>query len=167
MKRRLDDAGGKLEIRIADFESDNAAIRSVRFAVFVDEQRVPASIEMDDRDPHCIHVLAFLDGAAVATGRVDLSRSDGAAGEVGAKIGRVAVLRQARRRGVGAAVMHALHEIAAGHGASLAWCNAQVAAAAFYERLGYRVTSEPFDEAGIAHVRMQRAIDERARRGGE
>ena len=47
-----------LTVRIADFTADHAEIRGIRFAVFVDEQRVPESIEIDARDPHCIHLLA-------------------------------------------------------------------------------------------------------------
>ena len=150
VQRRPD--GSDLEVRIADFGADNAAIRRIRFAVFVDEQKVPKEIEIDDRDPACVHVLAYLDGEAVGTGRVDLAPEHGAAG----KIGRVAVLAGARRRGVGAAIMHALHRVATERGLVCVWCHAQVAAAPFYERLGYRAVGERFDEAGIEHVRMER-----------
>jgi predicted GNAT family N-acyltransferase len=132
--------------RVADYKTDYAAIRSIRFAVFVDEQRVPPELEMDDRDPVCSHLLGYDGATAVATGRIDLGY-DG-------KIGRVAVLPAHRRGGTGTALMAELHGLARRHGLASVWCNAQIVAAPFYERLGYRIASEPFDEAGIPHVRM-------------
>lgn len=142
-----------LTVRIADFAADEPALRRVRFEVFVDEQRVPAEIEMDERDPECVHVLALDDDVAVGTGRIDLER--------GGKVGRVAVVARVRRRGVGTAVMERLHGIAAAHGLASVWCHAQIAAAPFYERLGYRSFGPVFDEADIPHVRMERRVGDR------
>jgi predicted GNAT family N-acyltransferase len=140
-----------ITVRIADFEADNAALRAVRFTVFVDEQNVPEEIEIDDEDRRCIHVLALDDDLPVGTGRIDIAK-DG-------KIGRVAVLASHRRSGVGASIMQMLHAVAAESGLARCWCHAQVSAAPFYARLGYRVTSdEPFDEAGIPHVKMDCAL---------
>jgi predicted GNAT family N-acyltransferase len=137
-----------ISVRIADFDADNAALRAVRFTVFVDEQRVPEEIEIDDEDRRCIHVLALDNGVPVGTGRIDIA--------IDGKIGRVAVLASYRRTGVGAAIMRLLHAVAAENGLARCWCHAQVSAAPFYEKLGYRVTGdEPFDEAGIPHVRME------------
>jgi|SRR5690606_9801180 predicted GNAT family N-acyltransferase len=142
-----------VEVRDADYARDYAAIRAIRFAVFVDEQRVPASLEMDERDPHCRHVLAFVGDEPVATGRLDIARRG--------KIGRVAVLAAARRSGVGRAVMERLHALAAAHGLDAVWCHAQVTAAPFYERLGYAAVGDVFVEAGIDHVRMERRLGAR------
>lgn len=138
-------------VREADFEADYHAIRLIRLTVFVDEQRVPESLEMDDRDPECMHVLAFMNGRPVGTGRLDRA--------LGGKVGRVAVLAGARRLGVGRAIMEHLHTTAARLGLPTVWCNAQVSAVTFYERLGYRVTSGVFDEAGIDHMRMERPLE--------
>jgi predicted GNAT family N-acyltransferase len=138
-----------MHVRIADFDADQAAIRHIRFTVFVDEQHVPEDLEMDDRDPHCTHVLAFGDDdAAIGTGRID---RDG-------KIGRVAVVAAHRRRGVGAALMEQLHEIARRRELENVWCHAQISALPFYSRLGYRAAGEHFLEAGIEHVRMDRSL---------
>jgi predicted GNAT family N-acyltransferase len=139
-----------MQIRRADFARDEAAIRAVRFTVFVDEQRVPADIEMDDRDAHCVHLLAYDAEEPVGTGRIDIEK-DG-------KIGRLAVLSNARLLGVGTALMTELHAIARAHALRHVWCHAQVAAAPFYAKLGYRVSGAPFYEAGIEHVRMERAL---------
>jgi predicted GNAT family N-acyltransferase len=136
-----------VRVRLADYDADREQICRIRFTVFVYEQQVPEELEMDDDDPHCIHVLAFSDAEPVGTGRIDLT-NDG-------KIGRVAVLATQRGLGTGNAIMAALHAIAINHQLTEVWCNAQVSAQPFYEKLGYRVTSTlPFDEAGIPHVRM-------------
>jgi predicted GNAT family N-acyltransferase len=138
-----------LQIREADYESDRAVLMEIRFRVFVDEQHVPPSLETDDRDPFCVHLLAFENDQAVGTGRIDLDQ-DG-------RIGRVAVLASKRRQGIGAALMAGLHEIGKRNGLNKVWCNAQVSAVPFYKELGYRITGEAFYEAGIEHVRMERA----------
>ena len=140
-----------MQISEVDFAREHADIRRVRFTVFVDEQKVPAELEMDDRDGGCLHWLARdAAGAAVGTVRLDVEK-DG-------KVGRLAVLAEARRRGVGRALMEQLHTAARERGLAKVWCHAQTAAVPFYRRVGYRVISEPFDEAGIEHVTMERDL---------
>jgi predicted GNAT family N-acyltransferase len=137
-----------MNVSTADFERDYASIRSVRFAVFVDEQQIPPELEMDDRDAECDHWLATDErGEAIGTVRLDL----GARG----KVGRLAVLARERGRGVGRALMLSVHELARERGLPRVWCHAQISAAPFYQGLGYRIASEPFEEAGIQHVRME------------
>jgi predicted GNAT family N-acyltransferase len=139
-----------LLVRDADFTADFASIRHVRETVFIDEQRVPRELEFDERDPLCRHVLAFDGEAPVGTGRLDL--------DYGGKVGRVAVVAACRRSGVGAAVMERLHAIARGAHHPRLWCNAQLTAVPFYERLGYVCSGPTFLEAGIEHVRMEYAL---------
>ncbi|MEE8238082.1 MAG: GNAT family N-acetyltransferase [Gammaproteobacteria bacterium] len=140
-----------LTVRIADFTADHDELCSIRYAVFVDEQKVPQSLELDDRDPHCIHLLAHDDGEPVGTGRIDLA--------LAGKVGRVAVVASRRGQGVGKALMEYAHGIARDNALDKVWCNAQVSAVPFYENLGYRITSaEPFDEADIPHLRMEYAL---------
>lgn len=138
-----------MQVTLASFDADYTAIRRVRVTVFVEEQRVPLDLELDDRDRHCVHVLAYdAAGRPIGTGRIDI--------EAGGKIGRVAVLAEARGTGVGTALMESLHDIALRAALNSVWCNAQQSAVPFYAKLGYVVTTEPFFEAGIEHVRMQR-----------
>jgi predicted GNAT family N-acyltransferase len=136
-----------MHVRTADFDVDYADIRRLRVEVFVEEQGVPEELELDDRDAECTHVLAFDNtGAAVGTGRIDV---DG-------RIGRVAVIRAARRTGVGRAMMDLLHRVARERGLAEVWCHAQITAQRFYERLGYTQVGGVFLEAGIEHVEMRR-----------
>jgi len=90
--------GVRMRVTDAVFERDYTAIRGVRFAVFVDEQRIDPDLEMDDRDAHCEHVLAWnARDEVVGTGRIDFA--------AGGKVGRVAVLASERGSGVGTALM--------------------------------------------------------------
>jgi predicted GNAT family N-acyltransferase len=139
-----------LRVRDADFTADFASIRHVRETVFIDEQRVPRELEFDERDPLCRHVLVFDGEVPVGTGRLDL--------DYGGKVGRVAVVATHRRTGVGAALMQRLHDIAHEQHQAQLWCNAQLTAVPFYERLGYVQSGPTFVEAGIDHVRMEREL---------
>jgi predicted GNAT family N-acyltransferase len=140
-----------MRVREAELATDYDALRAIRFAVFVDEQHVPPELEMDERDAACRHFVVLDEaGAALATGRIDLDKAG--------KIGRVAVLAHARGRGIGTRLMGALHDAARAHGLASVWCNAQISAAPFYTKLGYRVVGDSFEEAGIEHVRMEREL---------
>lgn len=114
--------------------------------MFVVEQRVPEELEWDELDERAYHVLATSEaGDAVGTGRLNL---DG-------RIGRMAVLREWRGRGVGSAILQALLALAAKEGCTSVRLHAQVQALEFYRRFGFRATGPQFDEAGIPHRTME------------
>jgi predicted GNAT family N-acyltransferase len=118
----------------------------IRTTVFVEEQKVPAEMEIDDWDPQCVHALAFDDeGTAQGTGRL---LPDG-------HIGRMAVLTSARGAGVGSALLMALMEVARARGQREVQLSAQTHAVPFYERHGYVVCGAEYLDAGIAHVDMR------------
>lgn len=137
-------------VRSADYTADFASIRAIRTAVFIEEQRVDRELEFDDRDPLCLHLLALEGAEPIGTGRLDVA--------YGGKIGRLAVLAEHRRRGVGAALMEKLHALARARALPALWCHAQLSAVPFYERLGYRATGPVFVEADIDHVRMDLSL---------
>jgi predicted GNAT family N-acyltransferase len=132
-------------VRAARWPDDEGAIRTIREAVFVAEQGIPAALEWDGRDARCAQVLA-LDGQGnpVATARM---LPDG-------HIGRMAVLAPWRGQGVGAALLGALLRLASAQHLPSVRVHAQTRAADFYHRHGFRVVGEPFLEAGIPHVAM-------------
>jgi len=137
-------------VREADWQRDQAAIRSVRHAVFVIEQAIPAALEWDGLDRDCRHVLACRDaGGPVATGRL---MPDG-------RIGRMAVLPAWRRRGIGRAMLALLLQLAASRGLPNAYLHAQRAVAGFYRREGFQESGAPFEAAGIVHVEMTRPLN--------
>ena len=124
----------------------------MRFAVFVEEQGVPAEIELDEWDAASEHAIAAdAAGRPIATGRL---LPDG-------HVGRMAVLPNWRGRGVGAAVLEALLARAVARGMERAVLNAQTQAREFYARFGFTQVSDEFMEAGIPHVTMERRLGER------
>jgi len=123
-----------------------AQAEPVRRAVFVDEQKVPAEMELDEFDPPSLHALAFDgEGRVLGTGRL---LPDG-------HIGRMAVVRQARGTGVGSALLQALMRAARARGDREVVLSAQTHAVPFYERFGFVAEGEPYDDAGIPHRSMR------------
>lgn len=137
-------------VQEVDFREALAAIRKVRFTVFVDEQKVPAEIEMDEWDERSRHVLALRNGEPVGTGRL---LPDG-------HIGRVAVLKECRGTGVGQAIMRTLMEMGRRGGMRRIELSAQLQAFGFYEQLGFRKKGDVYWEAGIEHVAMELELSE-------
>ncbi len=133
-------------IRPVNWEASYDALHAVRHAVFVEEQKVREELEWDDIDERCYHVLAMsADGAPIGTGRL---LPDG-------HIGRMAVVREWRGKGVGSAILHALLDLARRDGFEVVKLNAQVHALGFYARHGFTVIGGEFMEAGIPHREMQ------------
>lgn len=126
----------------SDMQKDAAAIR---LTVFVDEQRVPLEEELDAADADCVHFVARDEtGRAVGCARL---LPDG-------HIGRVAVLKELRGRGVGRSLVQAAVAHARELGFKAVALNAQTQAQGFYTTLGFHTEGGIFSEAGIPHVRM-------------
>ena len=126
-----------------------AEAAALRFAVFVGEQNVPSGIELDDKDAECIHALAYDDaGRAIGTGRL---LPDG-------HIGRMAVIKEWRRQGVGAKLLEALIAEAGKRGHADVALSAQLQAAEFYRSHGFVAEGKVYEEAGILHQKMRKAL---------
>jgi len=121
----------------------------IRFAIFVDEQNVPAGIELDDMDEKSLHAIAFDEaGKAIGTGRL---LPEG-------RIGRMAVVKEWRRRGVGAELLEALIAEARRRGLPEVTLSAQLQAAEFYRAHGFVAEGKVYEEAGILHQAMRRSL---------
>lgn len=136
----------RLSIMLADWPEVREEAAAIRFAVFVEEQGVPAELELDAWDVQCLHALARdPSGRAVATGRL---LPDG-------HIGRMAVLREARAQGAGSLVLRTLMAAARTRGHADIVLSAQAHAIGFYARHGYLAEGELYDDCGIPHVDMR------------
>lgn len=142
--------------RTCETEADREAAMVIRFAVFVDEQRVPADEERDEYDAVAHHLLAeeTATGLAVGTARI-VDKGNGVA-----KIGRVAVRLPYRGVGVGNLLMLVALDVVRRAGHKTAMLDAQVPVIGFYERLGFVAEGPVFDDAGIPHRRMTLAVSE-------
>jgi len=131
-----------------DAEDD---LRRIRETVFIKEQFVPAALEWDGLDEGCVHVVARDEqGQAIGTARM---LEDGA-------IGRMAVLREWRNKGVGSALLQKLMEIARGRGQTEVKLAAQLQAMNFYKQHDFVAEGPTFMDADIPHRRMRRNLDD-------
>ncbi|HVI26733.1 MAG TPA: GNAT family N-acetyltransferase [Xanthomonadaceae bacterium] len=136
-------------VAVVDYADARPELHAVRETVFVREQQVPAELERDALDPACVHVLARDDaGRPIGTGRLTPER----------RIGRMAVLREWRGRGVGDAMLGELLHAARGRGWREVTLNAQTPAIDFYLRHGFTAFGPRFMEAGIEHQAMRRPL---------
>ena len=134
------------DIRIGDWTVLNKDAKTIRFEVFVEEQKVPAELEMDHMDAVCLHAVAYdAAGTPIGTGRL---LPDG-------HIGRMAVRKGARGTGVGGALLRALMAQAKARGDRQVELSSQTHAAPFYQRHGFTIEGDEFFEAGIAHINMR------------
>jgi len=137
-----------MKISVTD---DLAACFAIRRKVFIEEQNVPEELELDELDATAVHLLAIRDGHPIGTARLLIE------GEV-AKIGRVALLPEARSTGAGAALMRAALEELRARGVRTAKLGAQTHAIGFYRKLGFTAYGPEYDDAGIPHRDMSLAL---------
>jgi predicted GNAT family N-acyltransferase len=135
-------------IELMSWEQARADASPIRFTVFCEEQGVPLEIELDEHDATSVHAVAFDDAKPVATGRL---LPDG-------HIGRMAVLKDWRNRGIGGAMLKALVARAKENGYPEVVLSAQVHAMAFYRAHGFVAEGEEYLEAGIRHQAMKRRL---------
>ena len=125
--------------------------KQVREIVFVQEQRIDTSLEYDDLDGVCTHVVGLLDSEPVTTAR--LRKVDSTVG----KVERVATIQAARGHGYGKEIMDEVERVAKRQGLVELRLGAQLTALPFYEKLGYEAFGDEFLDADIPH-RMLRKI---------
>ena len=158
-----------------DWERARVAASSIRFVVFVEEQKVPPDIELDDQDELSVHVIAQVDGHAVGTGRLlpveadssgtdaalALSSSDSVAFAHTARtshVGRMAVLKGYRGQGIGARMLDVLTRCARARGDTRIVLSAQTHAIGFYRRYGFTEFGAIYLDAGIEHQSMHKPL---------
>lgn len=132
--------------------ADLRAALALRVRVFCVEQGVPHEDEVDEYDDVARHAVAAApDGTVVGTMRLVSS------GPV-VKVGRVAIDRAWRGRGIATGLLDRALDYARGIRAEELRLAAQTAAVDLYRKAGYRTVGRPFHEAGIEHVWMVREV---------
>lgn len=121
---------------------DNSYVRGL---VFVVEQKIDWEIEFDGLDPQCILFTAYLENVAVGAARLYKN-----------KIGRVATLKEYRKKGIASAIMKKIEAYASENNITVLKLHAQMYVKNFYEHLGYVTYGEIFEEADIKHIAMKK-----------
>jgi predicted GNAT family N-acyltransferase len=136
-----------VRVKRASSKKDLERAFAIRKLVFVKEQGVPPQIELDRDDKRAFHFLAFESGKAVGTARAAMHHGS-------AKIGRMAVLKDHRRKGIGTKLLRRAILTARQQGVQKIYLHAQVPVVGFYEAMGFRCVGPVFREAGIPHRKM-------------
>jgi predicted GNAT family N-acyltransferase len=140
-----------IEIREAHDAQERVMLLALRHEVFVEEQGVPLDLEIDEHDEEAVHLVALDGDRIVGTCRVLL------AGDA-AKFGRLVVAREARGRGIGAALLADAERRARAMGAGRMVLAAQTSAIGLYDRAGYTARGEVYLDAGIEHMTMEKPL---------
>jgi predicted GNAT family N-acyltransferase len=137
-----------VRIEILNWQAAQPAATPIRFANFFEKDARPG-VEIDDADPKCAHALAYDEsGKAIGTGRL---LPDG-------QIGQLAVVKEWRRRGVGAALLEALIAEARKRGYADVTLTAPLQAAEFYRGYGFAAEGKITPLGGILVQKMRKTF---------
>ncbi|NJP39173.1 GNAT family N-acetyltransferase [Alkalicoccus luteus] len=143
-----------ITVKPAVTDEELADTRLIRHSVFVVEQGVPSEREVDEHEDVSLHFILYADEKPAGTGRLRPVSE-------GAKVERVCVLRHLRGSGHGAAIMKEMEKAAIEKNFQKLLLHSQTHAQDFYKNLGYKIVSEePFMDAGILHVKMEKTLTE-------
>ncbi|KRG15979.1 GNAT family N-acetyltransferase [Lederbergia galactosidilytica] len=124
----------------------------VRKKVFVEEQKVPLELEIDEFENESAHFILYNHDKPIGAGRFRMVEDFG-------KIERICILSSSRALGAGKKVMEAIEGFARKKAIQQLKLHAQITAIPFYEKLGYMVCSEEFMDAGIPHKTMTKQLN--------
>ncbi|WP_172369875.1 GNAT family N-acetyltransferase [Sporosarcina jiandibaonis] len=142
------------DVKIVTTSREKEDAFSVRRKVFVEEQGVPLSLELDELDETADHFVVYTENMPIGAGRI--RESDSGIG----KVERVCILPEYRGKRLGKLIMQALEDHATYKGFEKIVLNAQSYAIPFYEKIGYVITSPEFMDADIPHRTMEKTITE-------
>ena len=129
---------------VGDWHSLQQHAQHIRELVFILEQDIAPEDEWDDQDPISIHFVVYDADQPIATARL-LSNDH---------VGRVAVLKDYRSKGIGKLVMQEIIALAKQQQRKELILSSQVYATQFYSGLGFAVQGESYLDCGIPHVDM-------------
>ena len=137
-----------IDVEQCDWATSQAVLMNIRREVFIDEQGVPEAEEFGEDDYNAIHWIAYgADNIAMGAARL-----------LGDKVGRMAVLKPHRQRGVGGALLRQIIHYAAKAELNSIQLDAQLHAIPFYETMKFETEGAVFDDVGIPHQHMTLAM---------
>lgn len=134
----------KISLTHTTWEKDSKVLQAIRQKVFIEEQKVPESLEWDEEDKHSDHFIAFSNQNPIACARLTPA----------AQIGRMAVLKEYRNQGAGTLLLKYILDYISNKGVNNPFLHAQTSAVDFYSKQGFNIEGNVFYEADIEHIRM-------------
>lgn len=125
----------------------------VRRKAFVEGQNIPLELEYDEiYGEKYNYILLEKRMKVIGTSRINLSNKDYA------KIERVAITPEFQRKGLGSRLIFESEEWIKEFGINTSVITSQVQAAAFYEKLGYKINKEVELHSSIPTVYMEKEL---------
>jgi predicted GNAT family N-acyltransferase len=140
-----------MDLKVVQNDQELQDAFNIRKEVFVEEQKVPVELEIDEFENDSTHFVLYQNEKAIGAGRFRILDGIG-------KVERICVLDIARGIGAGNEIMNGIESFAAEKQINTLKLNAQTQAIPFYERLGYEIISEEFMDAGIPHRTMKKTL---------
>jgi predicted GNAT family N-acyltransferase len=137
----------KLNIRKVNNSSDFFKLLEVRKKVYVDELNVPIELEFDEYDETAFHFVVEVDDIVVGTARLVALDNEG-------NIGRVCILKDFRRKGLGTKLITSIINASMNMGLDRLTVEAKVDALPFYEKMGFVNEGNEYLEIGVPHNKM-------------
>lgn len=141
-------------IKVNDWKALQRCL-SIREAVFINEKNVPKEIEMDEFDQineNCDHFLLTSANEDIGTLRCRIISAEMI------KIERFCIKKEFRNKGFGTFFIQYIESFYKKNGMKKIVLNAKYSMNKFYEKLGYQTCSNPFFEANIMHIKMQKEL---------
>ncbi|MDD3896898.1 MAG: GNAT family N-acetyltransferase [Candidatus Peribacteraceae bacterium] len=137
-------------IRVVDGDSPLLVdILKLRAEVFIHEQGVSPADEIDNLDGQATHIAAVFNEVVIGTLRMLPENGQ-------LHVGRFAVRKNHRKRGIGSDLLRAAERYASENNFSGIILAAQISVVPFYEKRGYSKYGDVFLDAGIDHVWMSK-----------
>ena len=137
-----------IEFITTNWENHNKELKKIRSTVFIEEQQVPEQLEWDEFDSQSTHFLAFHGNQPIATARL---KPDG-------QIGRMAVIKNYRDKGIGSKLLSAVLLEAKNNGYNMVYLHAQKQAINFYKQFQFICNGIEFMDANILHQAMYKNL---------
>lgn len=142
-----------MKAELIQHKADAEAAMALRFAVFVDEQKVPAEEEKDEFEESSRHFMVKEgSGKVIGTARWRTTNK-------GVKLERFAVHKNWRGKGIGSLLVQAVLDDIRDFpelNSKKKYMHAQLDAVPLYAKFGFLKSGEPFDECGIMHYLMEK-----------
>ncbi|MGG5312689.1 GNAT family N-acetyltransferase [Enterococcus sp. DIV2381] len=129
-----------------------AASYTLRYAIFVLEQEIPAHLEFDGKDAYYPNLVRFHQEQPIATLRYQKLN------DAKVQFDRFCVAKDWRKRGIGREMLQTAEKRAKSDAFQEIYLVAEMAAVPFYEKQGYQPFSDPLIEDGILCQQMRKKL---------
>jgi len=138
-----------LKIRLVKNKKELEKVFKIRMTVFVDEQKVPPELELDEFDilSKAKHVIALYKGKPAGAARIRFPGNK-------AKLERLALLKKYRGNGFGKMIIEYMVKYCKKKNPKEILLHSQCYAEKFYRKCGFIPRGKIFLDAGIRHIEM-------------